>query len=130
MTNTDSWQAAQETYPKFAKEEQLSSFTGLIKGSQHVIPQLFREYCQAALRYAEGQQGGATNTVSKDGSHCTFVQGTYDTVTKRHILDQMPSFLGAALVLAVCDSEVSHKMLSIVCTVRGEEGCMEVWRGA
>ena len=112
MTTTDCWQVAQEVYPKFAKEEQLLSFSGLIKGSQHVIPQLFREYCQAAIRDAEGLQGDTTHTISKDGSHCTFVQGTFDTVTKHHIQEQNPSFQGAALVLAVCDSEVSrHKML-------------------
>ena len=108
VTNKDSWEAVQVGFPKFATEERLKSFTGLIKGVRPEVPQFFRDYCLAAIKDAEGLQGdNPAKTISKDGCHCTFVRGSADTITKRQVQEQMSSFQGAAVVVAVCNAEVS-----------------------
>jgi hypothetical protein len=38
VTNKDSWEAVQVGFPKFATEERLKSFTGLIKGVRPEVP--------------------------------------------------------------------------------------------
>lgn len=97
VTNKETWEAAQVAYPTFATDERLKSFKGLVKGSHFGVPQIFREYCQTAIRHAEGQQSEQTQAVNKDGCFCNFVKGEWDKVTKSAIQQQMPSFQGAHL---------------------------------
>ena len=74
VTNKDSCKAVQVGFPKIATEEQLKSFTGLIKGARPEVPQFCSDYCLAAIKDAKGLQGeNPAKTVSKDGCHCTFV---------------------------------------------------------
>ena len=105
------WEDAQVAYPTFATDERLKSFKGLVKGNHFGVPHIFREYCQTAIRHAEGQQGEQSQAVNKDGRFCNFVQGEWDKVTKSAIQQQMPSFQGAHLILAVCDTEVRAEYL-------------------
>lgn len=114
VTNKDSWEEAQVAFPQFASDERLKSFTGLIKGLRPGVPQLFREYCLTALGHAEGREGGFTKSVTKGGCQCLFIQGAADAITRKDVKHLLPSFQGAALVVAVCNTEVSL-MHNLVC---------------
>ena len=88
-------------FPHFATEEGLKLYSHLNLKAKEGLPQAFRLYCQAALdseREASTSQQLAT-CVERNGVKVYFKQSELKEVTSNKVMEQIPSFGGATLIV-------------------------------
>ena len=103
--NAPSWDDAQSMYPNFAREARLKSFLNVIKKSKQKIPQVFLDYCQAAL---DSKAQEPYSTVSRDGTSAHFLKANFKTISEEG-LRTISTYRGSHLVIA-CLPQVSQNV--------------------
>ena len=88
-------------FPHFANEEGLKPYSHLNLKGKEGLPQAFRLYCQAALdsiRETSTSQQLVT-CVERNGTKVYFMQSELKEVNSRKVMEQIPSFSGATLIV-------------------------------
>ena len=109
ITSVNSWEEACIRFPNFTVEERIKQFQSL--DFKHEPPEVFRNYCDAALASKSAQPGVCIQADS--GSCICLVCSTFFSLTAQSILDVDSSFAGAHLIAATMPDVCYH----IKCTI-------------
>ena len=113
------WEEAQETFPHFAREDRLKNFLSLPLKGKGGVPQIFRDYCQAALD-GSIQEAQPATTVKKNGHTAHFIESSFKTLTVQTLKKAIPNYGGVNLVLAHMNKVSTSNITFInVCNSKG-----------
>ena len=100
LTNSDSWEDAQEKLPQFAKDEQLLKFIHI--DIKKAIPKSFSDFCLRAKNSSTTSQAESVSsayTTDFNTVSARVLQAKFTEITGTKIKSEDPSFTGANLVL-------------------------------
>ena len=111
-TRKGTWEEAVEAFPQFATDEALKPYLKLNLKAKEGVPQAFRLYCQAALDSTRKSSSPGTDlamSAERNGVKALFLKASFQEINSSKILEHMPTFRGAALILMdaseVCTQE-------------------------
>jgi hypothetical protein len=107
LTNSDSWEMAQETHPSFATEIQLKRFLG--SNLKICVPKAFEDFCKRAKLSTEPrlQQVESAFTLAGTTYTTNVICSKFTELSGQLILRQQPSFNGSDLAVMKIDNDVS-----------------------
>ena len=110
LTNSESWESAQELYPQFANEQQLSKYIHVdLKKS---VPQSFADFCQRAKAFDEAADSIDSLVVQYKTVSAVVIESAKVTeISGQQIRKAQSSFRGANLIVATVED------VSIYCIV-------------
>lgn len=115
-TRKGTWEEAVEAFPQFATDEALKPYLKLNLKAKEGVPQAFRLYCQAALDSTRKSSSPGTDlamSAERNGVKALFLKASFREINSSKILEHMPTFRGAALVLMDASEGVSSDDLKV-----------------
>ena len=97
LTNSDSWEDAQEKLPQFAKDEQLLKFIHI--DIKKAIPKSFSDFCLRAKNSSQAESVCSAYTTAFNTVSARVLQAKFTEITGTKIKSEDPSFTGANLIL-------------------------------
>ena len=100
ITNSKSWDDAQNNFPKFANEDRLHQFTSLTWTND--VPQLFTTYCQGAVDSKKDSPSSPNVHCleHENGCRTTLIRCDWKAVTQTMVTASCPGFQGGNLLIA------------------------------
>lgn len=109
LTNMETWEEAQEKYPLFVTEEQLSRFLHI--DIKKTIPKSFSDFCHRAKSSKEQVCSMDTTCIAVSGNTATVVVSKLTELSGSVIRQGNLSFNGASLVLTQFQDGTSRELI-------------------
>ena len=111
--NLKSWEEAAAKYPRYTTEEAMARLQTMKIRDKNGLTKPFKDFCQAAVNSSPQDIG----PVNVKGSKAYFVPTPYSALTKEAILQGMPDFQGASLIISGNCAQVCMYMLHVCAQV-------------